>query len=212
MKKLSLLFAGAMIALCFSKPVDTYPFDKWDSATLEKANTAKDASYLSAEEKKVIMLVNLARLKPDLFSKTYLAKYLDSTKTKATSFTGSLKNDLEANTKPMDVMMPKEDLSTESATHAGDLGSTGKKGGFTADGKSFEFRMTKYKGTYGAVMENYDYGHKDALSIVIGMLIDQDNANISNRKNILNKNLKSAGVSIKEHKKEKWCCVMDMGK
>ena len=29
------------LLLCFDKPTDNYPFDKWDKAILEKANTAK---------------------------------------------------------------------------------------------------------------------------------------------------------------------------
>jgi uncharacterized protein YkwD len=211
MKKLLLLPAAAL-ALCFTKVADTYPFEKWDQATMDKANTAKDASYLSNEEKNVIYYCNLARLKPDLFCKTYVAKWLDSTKNKGTSFTASLKNDLEAKAKPVEVLMPKQDLFDEASDHAADLGKNGKKGEFTGDGKSLAFRFTKFKGVYGGVVENYDYGHKDALSVVISMLIDEANPSITNRRNILDKNMKYAGVGIREHKKEKWCAVMDLGK
>jgi uncharacterized protein YkwD len=211
MKKL-FLFSAAAIALCFGKTTQSYPFDKWDAATLEKANTAKDASYLSAEEKSVIFYCNLARLKPDVFSKTYLAKYIDSTKMKSSSFIASLKNDLEAKGKPVEVLTPKQDLYDEASNHALDLGKTGKKGEFTADGKSLSFRMAKFKGVYGGVVENCDYGNNKALAIVISMLIDEGNASITSRRNILNKDHKYAGISIKEHKKEKWCAVMDFGK
>lgn len=211
MKKLFILLP-AVLLLCSGKPADNYPFDKWDSATLEKANTGKDASYLSDEEKKVVMLTNLARLKPDLFAKTYLAKYIDSAKTESTSFVLSLKNDLAAKYKPMEPLTVKQDLSEEASEHAKDLGKTGKRGSFNAEGKSFEFRMAKFKGVYAGTVENCDYGHKDALSIVISLLIDQDNANISSRRNMLDKNLKYLGVSIQPHKKDKWTCVMDFGK
>jgi uncharacterized protein YkwD len=212
MKKLLLLSAAAL-ALCFSKKTDTYPFDKWDAATTEKANTAKDASYLSSEEKQVIYYCNLARLKPDVFAKTYLAKFVDSTKMKSTSFMASLKNDLEGGkTKPMEVLTPKQDLFDEASDHAGDLGKTGKRGEFNADGKSFSFRMAKFKGVYGGVVENCDYGNNKALAVAISMLIDEGNASITSRRNILNKDIKYAGISIKEHKKDKWCAVMDFGK
>src|SRR3974390_2457781 len=102
MKKIFFLLATAALLFSFRKPAGDYPFDKWDASTLEKANSAKDEAHYSAEEKKVIFLMNLARLKPDLFAKTYFQKYMDSTKTKETSFTRSLKNDLTTKYKPME--------------------------------------------------------------------------------------------------------------
>ena len=49
MKKIIFLLSATALLFSFSKPADTYPFDKWDAATLEKANSAKDASYLSED-------------------------------------------------------------------------------------------------------------------------------------------------------------------
>ena len=38
---------------------EVYPFSKWDKATKEKANSAKDVDYMTFEEKEVIYLCNL---------------------------------------------------------------------------------------------------------------------------------------------------------
>jgi uncharacterized protein YkwD len=209
MKKIFFLLATTTLLFSFGNPVNNYPFDKWDAATLEKANTAKDAVGYSAEEKKVVFYTNLSRLNPELFAKTYFQKYMDSTKTKEKSNTRSLKNDLTTKYKPMDVLTIKEDLSAEAKDHAEDSGKKGNLGHFTSDGKSYDFRMKKFKGVYTTTAENCDYGNKDGLSIVIHLLIDEGQGTIEHRKTIMDKNLKYLGVSIQPHKKEKWTCVMD---
>ena len=197
--------------LSFNKPIGNYPFDKWDAATLEKANTAKDAIGYTDEEKKVVYYTNLARLNPDLFARTYYSRYLDSTKTGPTSFTRSLFNDLTTKYKPMNVLTIKQDLTDEAVDHAKDSGKKGNLGHFTSDGKSYDFRMKKFKGIYSTTAENCDYGNNTALAIVIHLLVDEAQGTIEHRKTIMDKSLKYVGVSIQGHKKEKWTCVMDFG-
>ena len=209
MKKILFLLAAATLLFSFSKPDGAYPFSKWDAATLEKANTAKNESGYTAEEKKVVLYLNLARLNPDLFAKTYFQKYIDSTKTNATSFTRSLFNDLTTKYKPMDALFVKPDLTEEATDHAKDTGKKGNLGHTTSDGKSYEFRMKKMKETYTSFGENCDYGSNDALSIVIHLLVDEGQATIEHRKNIMEKKYKFIGASIQPHKKEKWTCVVE---
>ncbi|MBI4947219.1 MAG: CAP domain-containing protein [Bacteroidetes bacterium] len=212
MKKTIFLLSAITLLFSFNNPIGDYPFEKWDAATLEKANTAKNETGYTAEEKKVVYYLNLARLKPDLFAKTYFQKYMDSTKTSATSFTRSLFNDLTTKYKPMEALSIKQDLTEEAVDHAKDTGKKGNLGHFTSDGKSYEFRMKKFKGIYASTAENCDYENQDALLIVIHQLIDEGQATIEHRKNIMEKNLKYVGVSIQPHKKEKWTCVMEFAK
>ena len=209
MKNLSFLLLAAALLFSFNKPGVSYPFDTWDAATLEKANSAKDVTYMTDDEKKVVFYINLVRLKPDLFDKTFYAKFRDSTKAKETSFSRSLHTDLTTRFKPMDIVTPKEDLSAEAKDHAIDSGKSGKKGHTTSDNKSFSVRMEKFKGVYGVTSENCDYGMKDPLGIVIDLLVDEAQAAVEHRKLILDKKQKYVGVSIQPHKKEKWTCVMD---
>ena len=211
MKKIFFFISATLILSSFNIPTGEYPFEKWDAATLEKANSAKDAAGYTDEEKKVVYYTNLARLKPDLFAKTYFQKYLDSAKVKETTFTRSLRSDLTAKYKPMEILTVKEDLTEEAVNHAKDTGKKGHLGHFTSDGKSYDFRMKKFKGTYTALGENCSYGYKDALSIVIRLLIDEGQGAISHRKAIMDKNFMYIGTSIQPHKKEKWTCVMEFG-
>ncbi|MBI3501376.1 MAG: CAP domain-containing protein [Bacteroidetes bacterium] len=207
MKKLIILISAATLFFNFSKPIAV--IDGWDDATIQKANTAKNETSYSDEEKKVVLFTNLARLKPDLFAKTFLQKYMDSTKTKESSFSRSLKNDLQSKYKTMEVLTVKQDLTDEAVEHAKDTGKKGNLGHFTSDGKSFDFRMKKFKEVYGAIAENCDYGNNTALAIVIHLLIDEGQGTVEHRKTLMDKSLKYVGVSIQPHKKEKWTCVMD---
>jgi uncharacterized protein YkwD len=164
---------------------------------------------MTEEEKKVVFYINLVRLKPDLFAQTYYAKYLDSTKTKPTPFTTSLKTDLLTRYKSMEVLTVKEDLTEEAKAHAIDTGKKGIMGHFSSDGMSYEARMKKFKGIYGETAENCDYGNDKALNIVMYLLIDEGQGTAEHRKTILDKKYKYIGVSIQPHKKHKWTCVME---
>ena len=207
MKKIFFLLSAAALLLGFNRLASIA--DEWDTATLEKANTAKDASYLTDEEKKVVFYTNLVRMKPELFAKTFYTKFLDSTKTKSTSFSTSLKTDLLTRYKPIDILMPKQDLSEEAAEHAKDTGAKGIMGHFTSDGISYETRIKKFKSTYGSTAENCDYGYNTALAIVIHQMIDEGIGTVEHRKTLMDKSLKYMGASIQPHKKEKWTCVME---
>ena len=201
-----------VLLLSFGKQQGDYPFSKWDTATTEKANSAKNISYLSNEEKKIVYYVNLVRLNPELFAKTYFQKYMDSTKTKLTTFSRSLQHDLTAIYKPMNILTPKQDLAEEALDHAKDLVKSDKTGHFTSDGKSYNFRMKKFKDIYSSVVEDCSYEHQKPLSVVINLLINEGQGSIEYRKNILDKKLKYIGASVQPYKKGKGICVIDFAK
>lgn len=177
----------------------------WDPAVLQKANTAKDAAYLTQEEKAVVFYLNLVRLDPKLFSETYLKKYLDSTKDNNT-YTKSLLKELPL-TKPMDVLLPAKDLCAFSKEHATKFGKENKIGH-----GNFKERIKVIRNNYGGYMaENCDYGNDKAFDIVMSLLIDENIQNLGHRKNILDPKYKHIGTSIKPHKGYEWNCVMDFG-
>lgn len=57
---------------------EKYTFSKWDDVTKNKANTAKNFNYLSEKEKKIIYLMNLARMNGSLFAETFVQEYIDN--------------------------------------------------------------------------------------------------------------------------------------
>lgn len=175
----------------------------WDAQTVEKANTAKNISYLSAEEKKVILYCNLVRLNPKLFLETFVTPYLDSTK-ENNSYTKSLIKTLKS-TKNIGILVPSKKLYSLAKDHAIDFGKKGKIGHGNFD-KRF---MQLTKECNCVVGENCDYGDNKALNIVMSLLIDNEVPDLGHRINILDTEYKNIGVSIQTHKKYAWNCVMD---
>src|SRR5688572_8375424 len=67
----------------------------WGADTLEMTNTAKNATYLTVEEKKVIQLMNLARLDGKSFSKRVALPYIAKNGLDNDEYLTSLVADLE---------------------------------------------------------------------------------------------------------------------
>lgn len=175
----------------------------WYDDVLEKANTAADSTYLTAEEKEIIYYTNLVRLDPKLFGNTFVKHYIDSTG-KASNFTKSLLKTLEK-TKPMGVLTPSKKLHETAKSHATEFG----KKGTTGHG-SLKKRFAKYQEECGCIIaENCYYGKSNALNIVIELLIDEGIANLSHRNNILNRELTRTGLFIAPHKTFTRNCVID---
>lgn len=204
-----LLTIAFLLCISFSHAQENkekYPFSKWDKDVLEKANTAKDVTYLTFEEKQVIFLCNLARWDGKLFAETYLQQFIDSTETEKNSYVNSLFTDLKK-TKKISPLKPAEDLYKAANDHAKTTGKSGAIGH-----QNVKNRFKKYAPSYSDSAENCDYGNDKALDIVMSLLIDEGIPDKGHRKNILDKDMEYLGVSIEEHKKYDYTCVMDFGK
>jgi len=182
-----------------------YKFAEWDEATMDKANTAKNADYLTEVEKEVIQLCNLARLNGKLFADTYLKQYIDEGNVEKSQYTGTLIADLRK-VKKLEPLLPQKDLFECARSHAIESGTKG-----TIGHQNFSKRFKKYASRYIETGENCDYGNNEAIDIVMSLLIDEDVPDKGHRKNILDPKFKSVGVSLQSHKKEDWNCVMDFG-
>lgn len=176
------------------------PFSSWKSSDLAKANTARTLKDISFQEKKVIFYINLARMNGKLFVETYLKDYMEDVRIPKNKYYRSLVKTLKTQ-ESLHPLLPQEDLIKEAQKHAKEMGKTGKKGHRSANFKSFDERMKKYKKKYTKLKESNQYGYPDALSIVIDLLIDEDKESLIHRKTLLHKDLKYVGVGIRAHKK-----------
>ncbi len=176
------------------------PFQSWESRDLAKANSARRMEDVSFQEKKVIFYINLARMNGSLFADTYLKDYREDVRIPKNKYYRSLVKTLKEQ-KKLPPLQPQADLFKEAIKHAKEMGKTGKKGHRSANHKSFEERMKKFKKKYQKIKENNQYGFPDALSIVIDLLIDDDTESLRHRKTLLHKDLKYVGVGIRSHKK-----------
>lgn len=181
------------------------PLKGWSEAEINRANTAKNASYMKEEEKKVVLYCNLARMNGRKFIKTFVLPHVGRQRN---TYINSLIRDLNR-TKNKKMYLPNQKLYQAAQYHANDMGKTGKMAHSSSNGTSFSKRIYKFYSRAGAIAENCGYGNKNALGFVMQLLIDEGVPSLGHRKNILADNYKSIGVSIRPHKKWGANCVQD---
>lgn len=189
------MFIGSFV---FSQKIT--PFESWKTSDLAAANTARTMKDVSFQEKKVIFFINLARMNGKLFVETYLKDYMEDVRIPKNKYYRSLIKTLNEQP-PLPVLEPQDDLFKEAIKHAKEMGRLGKKGHRSENAESFEERMKDLKTKYTKLKESNQYGFPDALSIVVDLLIDDDQESLIHRKALLNKDLKYIGVGIRSHKK-----------
>ncbi len=173
-------------------------------ALYKKANTAQNASYLSDDEKKVILYMNIARIDGRWFIDNIIENYVFG----ETRNVKSLRKDL-LKTSNLQVFKPSINLTKAATFHTKDLGKTGKLGHNSTDGTAPFVRIRRFaKGN--AMSENCYYGYSDPIKIVLGLLIDERVPSLGHRRTILSSSYSYVGVSIEPHKSPyRYCCVQD---
>jgi uncharacterized protein YkwD len=202
-----IILAFALVFSAAISPTNNFTINddslqEWDKEILEKANTVKDATYLTEDEKKVVFYSNLARMNGPLFATTLLKKHIYEERIRNNKWTQSLVNDLQK-LKPLPPLQPDELLTKESKRHAMQSGNTGKTGHQNVSARSKQ-ALEKFT-SFG---ENCQYGVSDPLKIVMDLLIDENVQNLGHRKNILHPDFRYTGVSIQPHKRYEMNCVI----
>jgi len=194
--------------LMFGQSVNDSPLSaystEWNKETYSKCNTGSNITYLSAEEKVVIYILNLVRSNPLLFVNTVLAKY-PSVSDKA--YLLKDKKYYMSLIKTLSEMAPQkvfdvDKLCYESAfCHAVESGKNGYTGHARLNKNCEDKRH--YMG------ECCDYGNSEPLEIVLSLLIDEGVPSFGHRKILLG-NYTKIGLSIKPHKKYETNTVIDL--
>lgn len=197
--------------------------NSWTKEEFDRANTAKNASYLNEEEKKIILYMNLARIDGDKFFKTYFQDFTDAYNQDMQQYSNF--NDLRVNRKDkyyrglekdlkeikgLPVLSPDETLTWIAQQHAKDMNKNNIAGHNSSNGDTVKDRISKYyKGT--AMAENLAFGFSKGLANVCMLLLDKNVPDLGHRKNILNTsyNLSLVGVNINKHPGYKYCAVID---
>jgi uncharacterized protein YkwD len=179
----------------------------WPQDTLELANTAKAATYLSPEEKKLIQLINLARLDGKSFNKRVVEPYIKKNALEVDEYLESLSVDLKAS-KGLHLLEPLPKLHESAAFHAHDTGHKGLIGHESSDGTDHVTRIHRFH-KRSKTVESLCYGYNTAVDIVMQLLEDEGITAKTNRLHILAKDLHHIGVSIKPHTVYDHNCVID---
>lgn len=185
-------------------------FKLWPDSVLAQANSARGVSFLSEEEKQLIYYTNLVRINPRLFAETFLEQYIEEYDIKKDKEIKELIKELEFKAK-MNILHPSLDLTNLARKHAKDMGTTGRTGHSSSDGKNFRERMEQIALVYDGINENCNYGTDKGLLIFMDLLIDRNVPNYGHRKNILDPAMKFIGVAIEPHKRWGYNCVQDFG-
>ncbi|MGB8168365.1 MAG: CAP domain-containing protein [Chthoniobacteraceae bacterium] len=100
-------------------------------------------------------------------------------------------------------------ISQAALSHALDLGPRGGTGHTSSRGESPWDRMARFGQWQGHAGENIDYGHSDARSIVISLLVDNGVPSRLHRANIFSRNFRVTGIAVAPHARSGSMCVMD---
>ena len=180
---------------------------QWPADSLQIANTGGHTATLTPEERKLVQLVNLARMDGKAFLKRIAMPYIQANDKDDDEYVEGLYNDLR-NSKGLHLLVPLETLHRSAAHHAVDMGTKGTIGHNSSDGTTFTMRIHRFHKPV-VVAENINYGYSDAVSIIMEMLIDEGVTERTHRHNILGKTYRHIGVSIKPHKMMEFNAVMD---
>jgi hypothetical protein len=165
---------------------------EWNDPKYLVCNTAASANYLSEEEKKVIYILNLLHANPKLFGSTVVTRYPEYAKRLHLKNIDEYKSLLDTLQKVRSLpLLYPDSLCFESARcHAISSGQAAYVG---HERKTDECKRKKrHQG------ECCQYGYKDALSILMALLIDENVPSLGHRFLCLS-SYGRIGVSIQPH-------------
>ena len=190
-----------VVAVKYS-PLAAYSAE-WNKPLYAKCNTAEKVTYMSTKEKNVVYVLNLVRTYPKLFANTVLIKYPERSGNEFLTdniyYFQSLLDTL-LHMEPVLMLTPDKSCYTSAQCHAYQSGITGYEG---HERKKAECKEKRYFNG-----ECCDYGHDDALEIVLSLLIDEGVETLGHRIICLT-NYPMLGVSIEPHKKWNFNAVLD---
>ncbi|MDR1814894.1 MAG: hypothetical protein LBR18_08630 [Tannerella sp.] len=202
------VIVALLLCACSLFPEEVSTQDEWREEEYRLAGTAKDIDYLSDKEKEVYYYINLARINPPLFARTFAKEYdgepgylkgyaWDARK-------ATLLDELKA-MKPLPVLMPDSALYASALCFAREGGRLGIVGhGRDQTGCTVE---------YSAECCHYG-GSQNGLSVVMSLLIDagENNGALGHRRILLNDSYIKLGVSIQPHALYGSNTVLDFGR
>lgn len=221
--KLFLFFILFPLFSFSASPVLPPRTESWSREELEMANTAKNANYLTEEEKKVIFYMNLVRMDGEKFFNTYFQEFVEAHNEKMAQYSNykelkidqsdryyrGLRSDLKL-IKNLGLFYPDETLTYVSEQHGTDMNKHNTASHNSYNGKTAADRISKYYPNR-SMAENLAFGFSQGLANVCILLLDKGVPDLGHRKNILNtkSGLNLVGVSIQRHPTYKYSATID---
>lgn len=184
-----------------ANPLASYS-EEWNAPKYNSCNTAAAAKYMSAEERTLIWVLNMARTNPSLFCKTVVAPYskANGIDMESEQYYLSLMKQMRY-MEPLGILQPDKSCFASAQCHAVSAGNKGYTG---HNRQSVECRkLQKYNG------ECCSYGVHDAIGVVVTLLVDEDVPSLGHR-NILLGAYTQIGVATRPHKGYGTNTVLDL--
>lgn len=179
---------------------------------IKKLDTARDATYLTDNEKDVILELNKVRYNPAMYAhhmlwmEPYYSGKLLKIPGKLVYETNEGKQALDecikvlTKAESVPILYPSRGMSKACKLLVYDQSTSGKTGHKGSGNSTPSDRVNKFGQYQGYLAENIHYGDCEPSFLVLSLLIDDGVKNRGHRKNILSEEFNFVGVAIGDHK------------
>ena len=196
----------------------------WNTAQLD---TARQATYLNAMERRVILHLNMLRSDPGRYAREFIEprikyyqrniyrppwtpEYYGGTLTKeGVNALREAIRDLSA-AAPVGLLIPSKGLTSAARDHARDKARHGGMSHTDSRGRELDTRVEQYGYWYKRIAENISYGRDAAVDNIVGLLIDDGVPSRGHRKSLITADFKKVGVAMDGHPRFGHVCVINL--
>ncbi len=100
-------------------------------------------------------------------------------------------------------------LCLAAEDHLNDIGPKGIVSHESSDGRNVSERVERYCEWEEALGENLDFGTKDAVGVIVNLLVDDGVKTRPHRRHLFNENYKYVGIAVVPHKDFHYLAVID---
>jgi hypothetical protein len=189
---------------------------------VKELDTAREKTWLSNDEKDMILEINKLRYNPAQYAIQYIEwmqLYYDGKKLNLPSHPMIEHNEgieefnelirVLKGTASMPVLTPSRGMTKAARILVYDQSLTGKTGHVSSGNRTPAFRLSTFGNWYGTMGEVAYYGVADPRSMLVNMLFDNGIRGKTRRNTLLNPAFQAAGISIGHHKEHEQMCSVN---
>lgn len=166
-------------------------------------DTTRHANYMSTNERELVILINKLRYNPRMFADKYLTHHRSLSRAHDECYE-LLYSLPETN---LQMLRCNRKLYSVAGLHAKDMGDNGEVGHISTNQKDLSERIRDIGLISQSFGENCSYGKAAPISIMLQLIVDDENDNSGHRENFLKEEFSHLGVSIYPHNLYEWNCV-----
>ncbi|MGF7141198.1 CAP domain-containing protein [Roseimarinus sediminis] len=187
---------------------------------LKELDTAREVSYLSEQEKDIVLEMNMLRYNPAMYAQQHmqwmeafysgkLLKIPGKTPYQTEEGRSALQECLKVlkQASPAPILYPSNGMTKACELLVYDQGNTGKTGHRGSDNSTPDSRLNRFGTFTGYFAENIHYGDAEPRFIIISLLIDDGVRSRGHRNTLLSADYHHTGVATGAHKYGEMCVI-----